>query len=299
MYHTRFSDSWEYFELRVHQQFMNEKGWPVTAVYENRGDSISKTGYTVQEIAGTYEYINHGTSSNGDNVLTPQKIQLNADGTIGGRVTGTWKETQNSYLATFVINNVTYYGVFFKQQDESINHDMAMTFTAIGDNNETIWGVQNSSFKDDWDDDEDDGLEVGTEIEVSSGVSYEVTKAGDNPTVSYVSPKNNKVATANIPAKVTIDGISCKVTGISANAFKNCKNLKTVTIGSNVSTIGKQAFYGCTAIKKITIKTTKLKASTVGNKAFQKVPAKAVLKAPKAKAKQYKKILQDKGLGKK
>lgn len=299
LYHTRFSDSWEYFELRVHQQFMNEKGWPVTAVYENRGDSISKTGYTVQEIAGTYEYINHGTSSNGDNVLTPQKIQLNADGTIGGRVTGTWKETQNSYLATFVINNVTYYGVFFKQQDESINHDMAMTFTAIGDNNETIWGVQNSSFKDDWDDDEDDGLEVGTEIEVSSGVSYEVTKAGDNPTVSYVSPKNNKVATANIPAKVTIDGISCKVTGISANAFKNCKNLKTVTIGSNVSTIGKQAFYGCTAIKKITIKTTKLKASTVGNKAFQKVPAKAVLKAPKAKAKQYKKILQDKGLGKK
>ncbi len=126
-----------------------------------------------------------------------------------------------------------------------------------------------------------------------------MTKAGENPTVSYCSPKNKKVTKADIPAKVTIDGISCKVTGISDNAFKNCKNLKTVTIGSNVSKIGKQAFYGCSAISKITIKTTKLKASTVGNKAFQKVPAKAVIKAPKAKAKQYKKILQNKGLGKK
>ncbi len=142
LYHTRFSNSGEYFELRVHQQFMNEKGWPVTAVFENRGDSISKTGYAQDEIVGTYEYINHGTGSNGNDFLTSKKIQLNADGTVEGSVTGTWKETENSYLATFVINNVTYNGVFFKQQDESGSHAMTMTFTAIGENNETIWGVK-------------------------------------------------------------------------------------------------------------------------------------------------------------
>ena len=310
LYHTRFSDSWEMFELRVHQQFINEKGWPVTAVFENRGDSISKTGYAEDEIVGTYEYINHGTGSNGNGYLTSKAINLNADGTISGNVTGTWKETDNSYLATFVINNVTYNGVFFKQQDESGSHEMTMTFTAIGDNNETIWGVKNDSASnepdvddsddsDDDDDDDDEELEVGSEFEMPSGAFYKVTKAGDNPTLSYSSPKNSNVTTANIPAKITVNGISCKVTGISANAFKNCKKLKTVTIGSNVSKIGKQAFYGCTAIQKITIKTTKLKAGNVGSKAFQKVPAKAVLKLPKAKAKQYKKILQDKGLGKK
>lgn len=300
LYHTRFSNSWEYFELRVHQQFINEKGWPVTAVFENRGDSISKTGYSQEDIVGTYEYINHGTKSEKDSFLTSEKIVLNADGTVEGKVTGTWKETENSYLATFVINNVTYHGVFFKQQDESGSHAMTMTFTAIGENNETIWGVKNDSFTGELpDDDDDEKLEEGSELELPSGESYEVTKAGDNPTVSYVSPKNNKVTAADIPAKVKINGISCKVTGISAAAFKNCKKLKTVTIGSNVSKIGKQAFYGCTALKKITIKTTKLKAGTVGKQAFQKVPAKAVLKTPKAKAKQYKKILQDKGLGKK
>jgi len=298
LYHTRFSNSGEYFELRVHQQFMNEKGWPVTAVFENRGDSISKTGYAEDEIVGTYEYINHGTGSNGDGYLTSQKIILNADGTIEGSVAGTWKETENSYLATFVINNVTYNGVFFKQQDETGSHEMTMTFTAIGENNETIWGVKNDSFTDEPDDD-DGRLEKGSEIELSSGISYEVTKGGNNPTVSYCSPKDKKVTKADIPAKVTINGFSCKVTGISANAFKNCKKLKAVTIGSNVSKIGKQAFYGCSALKKITIKTTKLKAGTIGNKAFQKVPKNAVLKVPKAKAEQYKKLMQEKGLGKK
>mgnify|MGYP002712507990 FL=1 len=30
IYHTRFSDSDEYHELRVHQQFQNEEGWPVS-----------------------------------------------------------------------------------------------------------------------------------------------------------------------------------------------------------------------------------------------------------------------------
>ena len=142
IYHTRFESSGEAFEVRVHQQFMNEDGWPVTAVFENRHDAFSQTGYDKSEIVGVYEFINHGTGSDGAGVRMPEIIILMDDGTISGDYSGTWEEKEGSYLATFEINDVTYKGVFFKQHDELMPSERVMTFTAIGNNNETIWGVK-------------------------------------------------------------------------------------------------------------------------------------------------------------
>ena len=144
LYHTRFQSRGEYFEVRVHQQFVNEAGWPVTAVFENRGDEISKTGYDAEELAGTYEFINHGTVSDGAKVKTPELIVLEKDGTVSGDVTGSWKETEGTYFATLEIDGVVYQGVFFRQHDESADSELHMTFTAVGNNNETIWGVKTS-----------------------------------------------------------------------------------------------------------------------------------------------------------
>ena len=142
IYHTRFANRGEHFEVRVHQQFMNEDGWPVTAVFENRNDEISTTGYAQDEIVGLYEFINHGTASDGSKVREPEAVILEADGTIGGDYTGTWVQKDGSYLATFEIDGVTYKGVFFAQHDEMKTSTKIMTFTAIGSNNETIMGVK-------------------------------------------------------------------------------------------------------------------------------------------------------------
>ncbi len=142
IYHTRFEKSGERHQVRVHQQFVNEMGWPVTAVFENRGDRISETGYSVKAIAGEYEFINHGTNPDGASVREPVKIALNADGTVTGEAEGTWEEKKDSYYATFTINGVKFYGVFFKQHDEQSRPGYVMTFSAIGENNETIWGVK-------------------------------------------------------------------------------------------------------------------------------------------------------------
>ena len=142
IYHTRFANRGEHFEVRVHQQFMNEDGWPVTAVFENRNDEISATGYDKGEIVGLYEFINHGTASDGSNVKEPEAIILGEDGTISGDYTGTWVQKDGSYLATFEMNGVTYKGVFFAQHDEMKTSTKIMTFTAIGSNNETIMGVK-------------------------------------------------------------------------------------------------------------------------------------------------------------
>jgi len=147
IYHTRFENWGEVHQVRVHQQFANEAGWPVTAVFENKGDRISETGYTADDTVGEYEFINHGLANDGASVTKPENIKLNADGTISGDITGTWKAKAGSYYMEAVIDGVTYSGVFFAQHDESAACNKVMTFTAIGTDNQTIWGVKKELFK--------------------------------------------------------------------------------------------------------------------------------------------------------
>ncbi len=140
--HTRFNGGTEFHEVRVHQQFLNEDKWPVTAVYEYLGSKISNKGYSMSDMAGTYEFVNHGTDASTANVgmLETKKVTLTSDGKITGDVTGTWSYTSGTYYCQMVIGGTTYKGVFFKQKDETTGHNERMTFTLIGSNNETIWG---------------------------------------------------------------------------------------------------------------------------------------------------------------
>ena len=136
----------------------------------------------------------------------------------------------------------------------------------------------------------------GTKL-TKSGVTYQVTKAGAKEGyVAYTKAKKNVKGSVTIPATVTIDGVTYKVTSIAANAFKGNKKITKVTIGKNIEKIGKNAFYGCKKLSSITFKTTKLKASKVGKNAFKGVKAKVTVKMPKNKAKDYKKWLKKKGI---
>ena len=72
----------------------------------------------------------------------------------------------------------------------------------------------------------------------------------DGLTVTFVRPAAKR-ATVRIPETVKVSGITCKVTEISANAFKNNAVLKTVIVGKNVKTIGVNAFYGCKNLTKV------------------------------------------------
>ena len=72
----------------------------------------------------------------------------------------------------------------------------------------------------------------------------------DGVSVEFTKPVYKK-ASVRIPDTIKVNGITCKVTGISANAFKNNKSLKSVTIGRNVTVIGTNAFYGCKKLSKV------------------------------------------------
>ena len=92
--------------------------------------------------------------------------------------------------------------------------------------------------------------------------------------------------------------IGSNITSIGKNAFAGCTSLTSITIGKNVTKIGKNAFTGCKKLKSITIKTKKLTTKTVKKGAFNGISKKVVVKVPKSKYKTYKKLLPAKGLKK-
>lgn len=68
--------------------------------------------------------------------------------------------------------------------------------------------------------------------------------------------------------------------------------IKKGSIPSKVQKIGKNAFYGGSGLKYLTVKTKKLTSKTVGKGAFKKLNKKAKIKVPKSKLKLYAKILK-------
>lgn len=143
VYHQRFDSTpiTEAHEVRVHQQFLNEELWPVTAVYEYRGEQPES--YETSEVVGSYEYFNHGTGTD-TGMLSEQVVTLNEDGTVTGSVSGTWEKKDSGrgydYLTLTLSSGTVYKGYFFRQQKETDEENEVMTFAAFGDDNTCIWG---------------------------------------------------------------------------------------------------------------------------------------------------------------
>ncbi|MBO5371610.1 MAG: leucine-rich repeat protein [Lachnospiraceae bacterium] len=115
--------------------------------------------------------------------------------------------------------------------------------------------------------------------------------------------KNFQGNVVKIPSKVTVNGKKYPVTAIAAKVFANNDWITQVVIGKNVESIGKNAFSNCDYLWKITINSSKLKASKVGKNVFKKpggsFAKKVYVKLPKKKYKAYKKILKARGIQKK
>lgn len=137
-YHTRFDNGSEYHEPAVKQVFINEEGWPVMVPYTTKGETISETGYSMEEVTGEYYFINQGMHLDAK-IDKPVMITLNADGTVTGSVLGTWSMTDGTAYMHFTYEEKEYSGVFCAMKDQA-GVDV-MTFTAVG-SNESIWGVK-------------------------------------------------------------------------------------------------------------------------------------------------------------
>ena len=124
---------------------------------------------------------------------------------------------------------------------------------------------------------------------------YKITNAKTNGkgTVVLSGVKSKKGKSIKVADTVEIGGKKFLVTSIGNNACLGCSQATSATIGKNVTKIGSKAFYNCKKLKKITIKSTKLKS--VGSKAFKGINKKATIKVPKSKLKAYQRLLKGKG----
>ena len=86
------------------------------------------------------------------------------------------------------------------------------------------------------------------------------------------------------------------MTTLGPRSFKNCKSLTAVTLPAKVTSIGRQTFYGCSKLKKITIKTLSLKSKNVGTNAFGGISKNAVAAVPKKVFTRYAKLLKAAGM---
>ncbi len=114
--------------------------------------------------------------------------------------------------------------------------------------------------------------DAGTRLTDSkSKAVYKVTKAGPaGGTAAFLKPAGSRVKKITIPDSIKLDGITYKVTSISADACKNNKMLQSVSVGKNVLSIGRNAFYGCTNLKNVSMGKN---VKTIGDRAFYKCTA--------------------------
>lgn len=153
----------------------------------------------------------------------------------------------------------------------------------------------------------------------SGDYRYKVTSTAKR-TAEVVGLNDTGIAKIVINNSVKLGGKDYTVTSIAANAFKGNQKITSVVIKKNVETIGKNAFANCRKLKKITIKSTKLKTiqgkafsgcgklktivikskvlKKVGKGTFKGIHKKAVIKVPSAKWKAYTKLLTKKGQSK-
>lgn len=134
-FHTRFLYQGEHHEVRVHQMFMNQDGWPVIAPYRYAGETIGN--YSKNEVTGVYKIINHGNDISAD-VKQSVQIKLNRNGKITGSINGNWAFLDGNKIE-LTLDEKTYKGVLLEQWDTE-NECTTMTFTAMSDDGICVWG---------------------------------------------------------------------------------------------------------------------------------------------------------------
>lgn len=136
-------------------------------------------------------------------------------------------------------------------------------------------------------------------IRCSDEVHYRVISASAKE-AAYIG--SYAEGTSIIPDTIVLEGENYQVTTIAEGAFDGFGyriyyddkydyediGIFSVTIGSNVTTIEKNAFRKCKYLKEVTIKSENLQS--IGKNAFKGIAKNAVIKVPESKLEEYKKL---------
>lgn len=144
VFHTRFANAGESFQVRVHQMYMSADGWPVVSPLRYAGEMPEVVDASQQ--SGAYKVLLHGRDINKVEHKS-EVITLNADGTVNGDYTGTWA-CADGVNVTLTLGEHTYTGVMHTALDAS-QRTWVTCISALDEEGAALWATRAySNYKD-------------------------------------------------------------------------------------------------------------------------------------------------------
>ena len=137
IFHTRFANTGESFQVRVHQMYMNEEGWPVVSPLRYAGETPQAVEASLQ--TGLYKVLLHGRDINKVEHES-EEITLNADGTITGAYTGTWA-CSDGVNVTLTMGGHIYTGVMHTALDAA-QKVWVSCISALDEEGAALWATR-------------------------------------------------------------------------------------------------------------------------------------------------------------
>lgn len=148
VYHTKFNNGTEGFEVRVRQLFVNSKGWLVaspfrfTGLQTRQSDIESRRMFSPEKIAGTYSLLYHPYRLDHNNMkeAVPMKVTLSADGKVSGERSGSWEYSEDGKSFVKIrLADVEYNGVAILQNVDGYADMPAVCFSAVSNTGVPVW----------------------------------------------------------------------------------------------------------------------------------------------------------------
>ena len=142
IFHTRFSATGEFHEVRVHSMQMSDNGWPIVAPLRYAGEVYGRCD--AEELAGTYQFLNLGTGESKE-IIESAPLLLSPDGTVSGALSGRWSMIDDDAMGNglkITVGRTVYKGRALYQYDEYTS-SFKWTFSlADSRTNQMLWGVK-------------------------------------------------------------------------------------------------------------------------------------------------------------
>ncbi|HEX8601172.1 MAG TPA: glycoside hydrolase family 43 protein [Pseudoduganella sp.] len=145
LFHTRFPGTGEFHEVRTHEMFINEDGWPVVAPFRyvplSQAAGAPTATVTAAEVAGSYKLVNHGKDISAA-IKQSQAITLSADGKVAGAMTGSWAHKGSNRIALAIDGTAAGYSGVLSRQYNSNANAFTVTFTAQNADGVSLWAAK-------------------------------------------------------------------------------------------------------------------------------------------------------------
>lgn len=138
IFHTRLPERGELHQVRVHQIFFDEEGWPLIAPFRYSGEELGSCNS--ESLNGIYQIVNLKQDSSSD-IHQAEYVALDTSGAIEGKKQGTWEllNSENGFIQ-LVIEEVVYQG-FVLRQWNPVRGEVSSVLTMINEDGESLLGV--------------------------------------------------------------------------------------------------------------------------------------------------------------